>query len=157
MLCKKYEKKHVHKISSQGKKISQSVTSYEDTIKITEQQYPDSVVFLLRHPRDKPVEYDPLSEASSYPTLMVLEGEDGGINHAIATVGKWVFDSNLDTAQPLTRDICWTGVCLVTDMKHSLRESIGQLHYLTSLQFLDQFGPKTYPQPFTIPLLCSCI
>jgi len=46
----------------------------------------------------------PLTDLSDYPTAMTLRGTDGGIHHAITTVGKWVFDANCAHALPLCRD-----------------------------------------------------
>ena len=37
------------------------------------------------------------------PTIVVLEGHDGGIEHAVTVYGSWVFDSNVNVALPLTR------------------------------------------------------
>ena len=47
---------------------------------------------------------NPLTDVSvsDFPTSIVLCGKDGRIEHAITTVGSWVFDSNLPQAQPLT-------------------------------------------------------
>mmetsp|Transcript_19367 Transcript_19367/g.26879 ORF Transcript_19367/g.26879 Transcript_19367/m.26879 type:complete len:135 (+) Transcript_19367:106-510(+) len=40
---------------------------------------------------------------SIHPTIVVLEGHDGGIEHAVTVYGSWVFDSNVNVALPLTR------------------------------------------------------
>jgi hypothetical protein len=43
-----------------------------------------------------------LNNISCYPTLINLEALDGGSNHAIAVVGRWIFDSNAQYAQQLS-------------------------------------------------------
>jgi hypothetical protein len=39
---------------------------------------------------------------SCYPTTLRLAGEDGSINHAVTTAGKWLFDSNMTNAQEIS-------------------------------------------------------
>ena len=36
---------------------------------------------------------------------VILQGTDGGIEHAISVIGNWVFDSNVDVALPLKREV----------------------------------------------------
>ena len=43
------------------------------------------------------------TNGSIHPTIVVLEGDDGGIEHAVTVYGSWVFDSNVNVALPLTR------------------------------------------------------
>lgn len=38
------------------------------------------------------------------PTLVILEGDDGGVEHAITIYNCWIFDSNLEEAIPLTQN-----------------------------------------------------
>ena len=97
----------------QCKKIYESPDFADDLIEITEKIFEDSSIIVLTDDYEKPVHFDPLTDFSPYPTLMILEGTDGGRNHAIATVDKWVFDSNLPLARPLTLDtLNW---CVSTD------------------------------------------
>ena len=44
-----------------------------------------------------------LNDRSHSPTAVIICGNDGGIEHAISTVGTWIFDSNLKMALPLTK------------------------------------------------------
>ena len=46
--------------------------------------------------------FDILHETSEYPTVVQLEAEDGGIQHAITVVGRLIFDANCQRALPLT-------------------------------------------------------
>ena len=48
----------------------------------------------------------------AYPTVVVLEGDDGGTEHAVTIYDNWVFDSNVEFALPLkqnTLDWCVMG------------------------------------------------
>mmetsp|Transcript_13339 Transcript_13339/g.18620 ORF Transcript_13339/g.18620 Transcript_13339/m.18620 type:complete len:354 (-) Transcript_13339:32-1093(-) len=48
----------------------------------------------------------------SFPTVAVLQGEDGGVEHAVTVYGSWLFDSNVDVALPLNKkslDWCIVG------------------------------------------------
>ena len=48
----------------------------------------------------------------AYPTVVVLEGDDGGTEHAVTIYDNWVFDSNVEFAMPLkqnTLDWCVMG------------------------------------------------
>jgi hypothetical protein len=61
---------------------------------------------------------------SCYPTVVVLRGSDGSVNHAVTVVGTWVFDSNVAYAQPLTLPLLdW---CCSTD---TVRSNFVQVHY----------------------------
>jgi hypothetical protein len=44
-----------------------------------------------------------LVDISEFPTVMSLEAQDGGTQHAIAVVGRLIFDSNCDRALPLSQ------------------------------------------------------
>ena len=46
---------------------------------------------------------------SIHPTVVILEGHDGGIEHAVTVYGSWVFDSNVNVALPLRKKL-WIGV-----------------------------------------------
>jgi hypothetical protein len=48
--------------------------------------------------------FEILEDISEYPTLVALEAEDGGTQHAITVVGKIIFDSNCARGLPLTKD-----------------------------------------------------
>ena len=48
--------------------------------------------------------FDVFTDISSFPTVCVLEGDDGGKTHAVTLVDSWVFDSNFCHAQPLCQD-----------------------------------------------------
>jgi len=48
--------------------------------------------------------FDILGDQSYWPTLCILEGSDGGVNHAVTVVENFIFDSNNHTAIPLTRE-----------------------------------------------------
>ena len=45
-----------------------------------------------------------LTDISPYPTLVSLQANDGGIEHAVTVVDNWIFDSNCTRALPLTQD-----------------------------------------------------
>ena len=47
--------------------------------------------------------FDPFRDTNEWPTILVLEGEDGSRNHAVTKVGEWIFDSNLPFAVKLSR------------------------------------------------------
>ena len=49
--------------------------------------------------------YLPWEKESIYPTLLILVGDDGSTGHAVSTCGEWVFDSNLNKAQPISKII----------------------------------------------------
>ena len=40
----------------------------------------------------------------AYPIVVVLEGDDGGTEHAVTIYDSWVFDSNVEVALPLTQN-----------------------------------------------------
>ena len=44
-----------------------------------------------------------LMRESPYPTTVQLQGEDGGVGHAVTIVGCWIFDATLSHALPLSR------------------------------------------------------
>ena len=48
--------------------------------------------------------FDIFSDISSFPTIYVLEGNDGATTHAVTVVDSWVFDSNACYAKPLTQE-----------------------------------------------------
>ena len=39
------------------------------------------------------------------PTIAILQGADGGVEHAVTLWGNWLFDSIVQVASPITRDI----------------------------------------------------
>ena len=47
---------------------------------------------------------DMLADVSDCPTTVVLCAMDSGTEHAIATVGAWIFDSSMERAMPLTKE-----------------------------------------------------
>jgi len=49
--------------------------------------------------------YDLMNQSGQdiwYPTIFVLQATDGNSEHAVTILGYWVFDSNLESALPLT-------------------------------------------------------
>ena len=54
--------------------------------------------------RHKFTTYDILHNQSNYPTVCFLLDTAHWANHCITVCGKWIFDSNLKLALPLTRD-----------------------------------------------------
>ena len=46
-----------------------------------------------------------LEDKKDYPTIVVLEGSDGSVSHAISTFGEWIFDANLQHAQKISKKI----------------------------------------------------
>jgi hypothetical protein len=48
------------------------------------------------------LKFDVLNNRSIWPTLCVLKGSDGGINHAVTVVENYIFDGNCQHALPLT-------------------------------------------------------
>jgi hypothetical protein len=61
--------------------------------------------------------FDIFTNVSPYPTVMTLEANDGGIQHAITVVGKIVFDSNCARGLPLTTETL--DYCCSTDTRLS--------------------------------------
>jgi hypothetical protein len=47
---------------------------------------------------------DLLNNVCESPTSIILAAKDGGIEHAVATVGRWIFDSSMTQALPLTQE-----------------------------------------------------
>jgi len=67
---------------------------------------------------------DIFENISCFPTVVILRGSDGSVNHAVTVVGTWVFDSNVAYAQPLTLPLLdW---CCSTD---TVRADFVQVHY----------------------------
>ncbi len=57
------------------------------------------------HPKKyKPGKLDILNDVSDYPTLVVLEGSDGSINHSVTVASGWIFDANWRLARRLTKE-----------------------------------------------------
>lgn len=48
--------------------------------------------------------WDPLTDISPHPTLMVLRDDAGNQIHAVGLLNKWIFDANKPEAMPLTRE-----------------------------------------------------
>ena len=48
-------------------------------------------------------EYDKLQNQSNYPTVCMLLDTSHWADNCITVCGKWIFDSNLELALPLTR------------------------------------------------------
>ena len=58
--------------------------------------------------------FNVLEDISCYPTVLVLQGVDGAINHSITVVGCWLFDSNTTYAQRISLPMLdW---CCSTDL-----------------------------------------
>ena len=64
-----------------------------------------------------PKTYNILHDIDIYPTVMCLQAIDGGTQHAVTVVGKFVFDSNCSRAMPLTEETL--DYCCSTDEKES--------------------------------------
>ena len=47
--------------------------------------------------------YDILQNRSNYPTVCLLLDTENQTDHCITICGKWIFDSNLEFALPLTK------------------------------------------------------
>ena len=50
---------------------------------------------------DAAAAFDCLATRSPYPTCILMHGSDGSTDHCIATMGNWIFDSNMSHALPL--------------------------------------------------------
>ena len=48
--------------------------------------------------------FDPRVDQSEYPTAITLRGKDGSVQHAVTTVGRWIFDASCTHALPLTTE-----------------------------------------------------
>ena len=46
--------------------------------------------------------FNVLEDICCYPTVLVLQGSDGAINHSVTVVGCWLFDSNTKYAQRIS-------------------------------------------------------
>ena len=67
------------------------------------------MVLTLAHPDLNDLDFDVFHDKSDFPTLVVVEGSDDGINHAVGVAGDWVFESNCEKALKLskaTMDFC---------------------------------------------------
>ena len=53
--------------------------------------------------KEKKTTFDILHNHSNYPTVCVLLDMAHRTNHCITVCGKWIFDSNLESALPLTK------------------------------------------------------
>jgi len=77
--------------------------------------------------------FDILSDFSEYPTVVSLEAEDGGTQHAITVVGKIIFDSNCERGLPLNReslDYC----CSSDEMEGVFRKVFTGYRFLEPMQ-----------------------
>ena len=76
---------------------------------------------------------DPLTNISIYPTLLILQGENGSIDHAVTTVGEWLFDANRRHAERITKELLdW---CVSSDEEASSYKQV----YL-AFRFAEQVG-----------------
>ena len=81
----------------------------------TQELFPDHTVMVLcdhisqnctfEHIRPTQTDFDIFNDTSEFPTLCVLLGSDGGIQHSVATVQDYLFDSNLKQATKVSREI----------------------------------------------------
>ena len=56
--------------------------------------------------------YDVIGDPNENPKLLVLCGHDGGVQHAIAVVGRTIFDSNLRKGLTLSKEsLYWCCNC----------------------------------------------
>ena len=108
-------KKISNRLECFAKRMSQSLDCYEDIEKVIKQNMDGHIVDILCQPggTEGVSIFDPLSEISNYVTLIVPQGKDGSCRHAVATVGRWAFESNQRYAQILSKDFLdW---CVSTD------------------------------------------
>lgn len=88
-------------------------------------------------------QYNPFENISIYPAFLILQGEDGSINHAVATVGPWIFDANLRRALYLSREsLDW---CVSTSTK---KEKFKNVYYAMHFKEHPNKNKKQYRSPF---------
>jgi len=49
-------------------------------------------------------QFNPLMDWANFPVVCVLRGKDGSVNHAVSFWNGWVYDANLEKAQPIKKD-----------------------------------------------------
>ena len=54
--------------------------------------------------KKKVLKFDPVENVSTSITLLQLCGNDGGVQHAVTTVGNWIFDTVEFRAYALTKE-----------------------------------------------------
>lgn len=92
----------------------------------------------------KESQYDPFECQSEYPSFLILQGEDGAINHAVAMVGCWIFDANLPKAlelNPTNLDWCVSTSRVKTKFKN--------VYYAMQFREDSRRVKKRYKSPFT--------
>jgi len=72
---------------------------YQELIKATNQKLTNYCAIEID------TNYDPVHEIHEQPTLLVLKSSDGGVGHAVGTCGHWLFDSNLDCAKYISKEL----------------------------------------------------
>ena len=68
--------------------------------------------------------FDPLAERSPHPTIVQVCASDGDNTHIVALAGDWIFDSNLHSALPLSKeslDACCLGLAAFSHASYSVR------------------------------------
>merc|ERR1712043_158773 len=85
------------------------------------------------------------------PTIAISQGDDGRVKHAVTSWGNWLFDSNVEVALPIMRDVLdW---CVVG--KH--RCVFAAMRFFLPKPKFEQKGPvkngckKTQPHTKAIP------
>ena len=85
-------------------------------------------------------------EISSFPTLVQLKDFLGGIQHCVTVVGKWIFDSNVPFARPLTRnklEYCCTN-CDETKVMNGYRGVLKSIRFFQQRKIRVLFRSKIH-------------
>ena len=112
------KRKSIHSITNRAQKTSTSLNFFEDMVRLTLEAFSQHMVLTLAHPDMIDLEFDVFHDKSDYPTLVVVEGSDNGINHAVGVVGDWVFETNCERALKLSKTTM--DFCVSTEERKSL-------------------------------------
>ena len=89
----------------------EGIRNWEDLLELWHQCF-----LAFMHPNKlEPTSFDVLTDVSKFPTVLKLEADDGGIQHAVTIVGKLLFDSNCPYALPFSKESL--DYCCSTDEK----------------------------------------
>lgn len=96
------------------KKLEETVRQFYLPRQIQIKNYTRDTINIVNETLNLHQEQDIMSKLKEieYPTIVVLQGEDDGCEHAVSIIGSWIFDSNLSTALPRTEaslDWCCMG------------------------------------------------
>jgi hypothetical protein len=134
--------KSSNRLADHAKIVLKSENAYKEIMEVSKKCVVGHMVDLLCDPELPQNNYDPFHDISNYPTLMIPVASDGGCNHAICFVNKWVFDSNLDYPMKLSKKLLdW---CVSTDEESST--------YLRP-----NFAMRLIPEPPMFPKHLICI